>query len=105
MLQKIVLVFALASFAGFAADSEVSFSTPAQIGQLKLAPGLYKLKLIGSMAMFTNTASNKSFSAVTHTEKSGQKAVYTAVLGSTADGLQRVDSIVLAGTDLRLTFK
>jgi len=102
MLQKIVLVFALASFAGFAADSENSFSTPAQI---KLAPGLYKLKLIGSMAMFTNTASNKSFSAVTHTEKSGQKAVYTAVLGSTADGLQRVDSIVLAGTDLRLTFK
>jgi len=50
MLQKIVLVFALASFAGFAADSENSFSTPAQIGQLKLAPPARKRSIPPSSA-------------------------------------------------------
>ena len=32
------------------------------------------------------------------------KATFTAVLGSTADGVQRVETIVIAGYGFRLTF-
>jgi hypothetical protein len=103
MYKKIILATTAACFTVVAGEPEVSFTAPAQLGQLKLAPGLYKVKLIGSMAMFTND-SGRSFSVVTRPEKSGQKAGFTAVLGTSADGTQKVEAIVIAGSDVRLTF-
>jgi len=103
MLRTIVLILSLAGLA-LGAEPEVSFSMPAQLGQLKLEPGLYKLKLLGAVAMFTNTATHKSYSAVTKPEKTSQKSSFTAVMGSSAEGIQRVEAIVIAGSEYRLNF-
>jgi hypothetical protein len=105
MWKQIVLILGLVLVTAIAAEEpEISFSGPAQLGQLRLQPGLYKLKVIGTVAMFTNTSTGKSYSAVAKTEKAGQKSNFTAVIGATADGVQRVETIVIAGSEYRLTF-
>jgi|SRR5215467_5681601 len=106
MLKKCVLTLVLVWGMGAATEPEVSFSGPARVGQLKLEPGLYKVKLIGTVAMFTSTATGKSYSAVTRAEKSSQRASFTAVMGATEDGVQRVETIIIiAGSEYRLNFK
>ena len=105
MLKKCVLTLVLVWGMGAATEPEVSFSGPARLGQLKLEPGLYKVKLIGTVAMFTSTATGKSYSAVTRAEKSSQRATFTAVMGATEDGVQRVETIIIAGSEYRLNFK
>jgi hypothetical protein len=107
MLRKIIFAIGLACFslgAAATAEPEVSFSSPVQLGQLKLDAGLYKVKLIGTVAMFTSSANGKTYSTITKTERSQQKASFTAVLGATADGVQKVETIVIAGSEYRLVF-
>jgi hypothetical protein len=104
MLKRIAITIALACIPAWAAEPEVSFTGPAQLGQLKLEPGLYKVKLIGAVAMFTNSASGKTSSTVTKAERTAQKASFTAVMGSNKDGVQKVETIVIAGSEYRLTF-
>jgi hypothetical protein len=54
--------------------------------------------------MFTSSATGKSYSAVTKAERTPQKASFTAVMGVTTDGVQHVETIVIAGSEFRLTF-
>jgi hypothetical protein len=105
MLKKCVLTLTLVFGMAAATEPEVSFSGPARLGQLKLEPGLYKLKLIGTVAMFTSAATGKSYSTVTRAEKSSQRSTFTAVMGATEDGVQRVEIIIIAGSEYRLNFK
>lgn len=104
MFRTIVLSLALAVGTLAAAEPEISFTVPAQLGQLKLEAGLYKIKVVGTMAMFTSNATGKSYSVLTRTEKTPQKSTFTAVMGASSDGVQRVETIVIAGSEYRLNF-
>jgi hypothetical protein len=85
-------------------DDEVSFSGPAKVGPLNLAPGLYKVKIQGSIVFFTAKASKQTLSTVVRVEKTDKKSPFTAVQGPTVDGVQQIDSILLQGANYRLAF-
>src|SRR5262249_10867680 len=104
MLKLTVLAIALVCLPALAVEHEVSFTTTAQVGAARLEPGLYKVKVVGSVAMFTSTATGKTYSGLTKPVRVPQRFTFTAVMGSTADGIQRVENIVIAGSEYRLTF-
>jgi hypothetical protein len=87
-------------------DAEtVSFSVPSKVGSVVLAPGLYRLKLQGALAFFTDVNTKKSFSVLVKIEKTGKKSGFTAAQGRPVDGGgQQVDTIVLQGADYKLVF-
>ncbi len=98
-----VCALALADLAG-AAEYEISFSQPSQVAAVKLEPGRYRIELRGSVVVLTDPATGKSYTAVSKVEKTSKKSSFGAVVGNVVDGVQRVDSIVLAGADFKLNF-
>ena len=100
-----VLGFFLVSISAFAGDLlSVSFAGPAVAGTAKLDPGVYKVRLSGSVAVFCSTATGKSYSTMVRVEKTDKRSDFTAAVGPTVDGVQRVASIVLEGSDSKLFF-
>lgn len=82
----------------------VSFSAPSKVGSVVLPPGLYRLKIQGSLVFFTDIASKKSFSALVKVEKLPKKSAFTAAQARNTDGGQQVESIVVQGADYKLVF-
>jgi hypothetical protein len=108
MLHKLLVVLCLITLftvAASAASAEVSFSRPAQLGATNIQKGVYKIKVMGSIAMFTSTSSDKSYSAAFVPEKLEKRPEFTTVVGATENGVQKVDAILLGGQDLKLLFK
>jgi hypothetical protein len=87
-----------------AVDFDVSFTQTAQVGSVKLGPGRYRLALRGAVAVFTEPSSARSFTVIVKVEKTPRKSTFSAVLGNVQDGVQKVDSIILAGADFKLGF-
>lgn len=87
------------------ADVEtVSFSTSSKVGSVVLPPGLYRLKIQGSLVFFTEVNTKKSFSALVRVEKTGKRSSFTAAQGRNVEGTQQVDAIVLQGAEYKLVF-
>jgi hypothetical protein len=106
MLRKLlVLVSLIVVFALAASAAEVSFSSPTLVGPLKLQPGKYKIKVMGNLAMFINSDTNKSFSAPFVQEKGEKRSNITNATSSTENGMDRVESIQIEGQDTKLVFK
>jgi hypothetical protein len=83
---------------------EISFTTAAVAGTVRLDPGVYKVKVTGAVAVFTCPVTGKSFTTIVRLEKTNKTSAFTAVIGPVVDGVQRVQSIVTEGSDDRLIF-
>ena len=99
----IVLSLSSIMFAG-TKSYQVVFSSTAKVGSLKLAPGEYSVKVDGTNAIFTNTNTNKKFTAPVKVENGAKKFQVTAV-DSTKDGdSETVKAIELGGSTTTLGF-
>jgi hypothetical protein len=97
----LLFVFLIPALAG---DFEISISQPAQAGAAKLAPGRYKVKVQGSLVIFTDPASNRSITSLARVERLDKRSEFTAVLGSMVDGVQHVNKMILTGAEYTLGF-
>ena len=102
MLKRFALALTLMVPAVFA--TELRLASPSQVGTTKLDPGRYDVKLRGNVAVFSDIEHGKSYAIVTKPEKMEKKSESTVVNGQLVNGVQRVDSIVLSGSDQKLTF-
>ncbi len=102
---RILFLWAAAS-AGTAwcGDYDLSLSQPARLGNLRVEPGRYKLKVQGSVVILTDPATNKSSTVLAKIEKTDKPAAFTMVQGDLADGVEQVQQITLAGASFRLRF-
>jgi hypothetical protein len=109
MFKKLLCTSALVCFslaAGSLPGSKqftVSFSQAVQVGTVKLAPGDYKVKVVGDNAIFTDSK-KKEFTAPVKIEKIAKKAPTTAVETKEINGVQKVDIIDVGGADFKLVF-
>lgn len=104
MLRNL-LMFSLLSLAlpgAYAAD--VRLTTEAQVGTVKLAAGLYNVKIQGSVVIFSDVEKGKSATTMVKIEKMDKKAATTLVQRSTVDGVEHVQSILIGGSDEKLVF-
>ncbi len=101
-----ILLLCAAASAGtvWCADYDLSISQPARIGNVKLEPGRYKLRLQGSVVILTELATNRSSTVLAKVEKAEKPATFTMVQGDSTDGVEQVQQIVLAGAPFRLRF-
>ena len=107
LMACVAALFAVAAMAAPASDADaetVSFSVESKVGAVVLPPGLYRLKVQGSLVFFSEVATKKSYSALVKVEKTAKKSSFTAAQGRNVDGVQQVDSIVLQGADYKLVF-
>ena len=107
-LQSLFLAAALclASVSFINAKSyDITISTPAMAGNVQLPAGLYHVKVSGDSAVFTMVDENKTFTAPVTLENGDQKYEDTAVVTSSKDGTDRIESIELGGSKTKLEFK
>jgi hypothetical protein len=100
----VLLGMALPLLASEAEPETVSFSAPSKVGTVVLPPGLYRLKVQGSIVFFTDLTTKKSYTALVKVEKTPKKSSFTAAQGRNVDGIQQVDAIVLQGAEYKLVF-
>lgn len=103
------LFLSLAALTGLllAADGvepHVSFSSASKVGPAFLLPGLYNVRVQGNLLFLTDATTKKSYTAVVHVEKLPKPASFTAAQGRNVDGVQRVEAIVIQGSDVRIVF-
>ena len=98
LLTMLLLVPSL--FAG-----EILLPTSARIGATKFEAGRYSLKVQGVVVIFVDEDRGRSFSVVAKIEKLNKRATGTVVTGTTADGVQVVEWILIAGSDQKLVFQ
>jgi hypothetical protein len=105
MLKTLLLFLALSpAFAASAKLPEVQFRVRSKLGNLTLDPGLYQVKVQGSIVFFTDAA-GKTYSTIARPTKLAEKATASTVMGSEADdGSYQVTSICIPGFDFRLGF-
>lgn len=110
MFRRLLLCFAgllLVWFTLAAAEADgelVSFSMQSKIGAVTVPPGIYRLKVQGSLVFLMEMNTKKSFSALVKVEKTAKKSGFTAAQGKTVEGTQHVEAIVLQGADYKLVF-
>ncbi len=98
------LLLCLVATLASAKNYTVSFKAVTQVGSVKLAPGMYTLKVNGSNAVFTPVNGKEGATAEVKSEKLPKKASYTAVESKSEEGFDKVEAISLEGTDTRLVF-
>ena len=104
--QSLLIIGALAlSTMALAAPKsyEIRLAAPAQAGQMQLAAGEYRLKVVGSDVIFTNLDTNHSFVAPVKVETAARHEV-TAVETKNEEGGARISTIELGGTNETLEF-
>jgi len=91
---------------GFASAKSYDFtlSAPTMAGNIELKPGVYKLKVEGSQAVFTDVQSAKTFTAPVKIETSGQKFGETALETSNSGDMDHIQAINLGGSNTKLEF-
>jgi hypothetical protein len=104
ILVGMVFALLLVSLATAAVEDQVTLKHTTKAGSLVLTPGVYQVKVRGSLVLFTDAKTEKSFSAVATIQKLDKKLEYTEVAGPTADGVQQVESIALQGADYKIVF-
>ena len=84
---------------------DISISTTAIVGNVQLPAGEYKVKVEGDQATFTGVNERKSFTAPVKMETAPQKYDQTAVVTTSQDGKERIETIELGGSNMKLEFK
>jgi hypothetical protein len=107
-LLSIFIVLSLASlaFAGTITKSkkyDVTFKVPTMAGKVRLAPGAYKLQIIGDNATFTD-ANNKAFTVPVKIKTAKTKYDVTSVEASSKTGEDVIQAISFAGTTTQVEF-
>jgi len=106
-LSTVILtgVLALGSLPLLSAKSyDIVIDSPAKAGILQLAPGKYKVKLVGTSAVFTNRDTGKKLTAPVKVKNAPDKFEYTAVDTTNKNGATRLKAIDLGGSTTELDF-
>jgi len=107
-IQSILLagVLSLASVGMLSAKKsyEIALSTPIMAGNVQLPAGEYRVKVEGDNAVFNMVDQDKTFTAPVKMESVMQKYDQTAVVSTTKDGTDRIESIELGGSKTKLDF-
>ncbi len=104
-MKKLVLtgVLCLSTLGILSAKSySITLSNPTQAGEVQLRPGDYKVKVEGSMAVFTDRDRNKSFNVPVKIESAGEKYDNTAVVTKNDAGVDKIQEIELGGSHTKL---
>lgn len=105
-MKKFVAVAALAFSSLVVVNAktyDITLSNPAKAGSVQLKPGIYKLKVEGSSAVFTDGKS-KSYTTPVKVE-TGEKKYDDTRVHSTREGAEdRINQIDLGGSKTKLGF-
>ena len=105
MLKKILIVLAFAGLSVASAKTySVTVASPLSVNGNQLKAGDYHVKLNGSQAVFTNTETRKTLNASVKVEPSTSKFSQTEVESTKTGNGERLDSIQLRGTRMKLVF-
>jgi hypothetical protein len=104
ILFGVMVALLLVSLASAAVEDQLTLKYKTKAGALMLDPGVYLVKVRGSLVLFVNAKSEKSVSAVATIQKVEKKLQYTEAIGPVADGVQQLDSIGLQGADYKILF-
>ena len=105
MISKSLLLIGTLALAGIAnakSYTNMIISTPAKAGSHQMAAGEYSLKVMGSIAIFTNVDTGKKFIAVVKVEDAGKKFDATEVDCTNKNGMDQITSIDLGGSSTKL---
>jgi hypothetical protein len=97
------LALASLTFAS-SATYEILLPQAIQAGNLRLAPGQYRVTLEGKDAVFTDVRSARSFRTVVTVEDGQAHYKATRISTSKDAGLERMDAMELAGTGTKIEF-
>jgi len=98
-------VLSLASLTIVSAKSyEIVISAPTKVGNVKLQPGQYSLKVQGANAVFTNMDNAKSFTTPVKVENSDTKFDSTKIQSSKQGDTDQIQEIDLGGSKTKLGF-
>ena len=103
MWRLVLFVFALLPLFGADALPEVNVPSQCKAGTATLEPGTYHVKTQGSVVMFID-AKRRVTSTFARLEKLPQPATGTALIGGNEDGMYRISSIMITGSDTRIVF-
>jgi hypothetical protein len=105
MISKSLLLIGTLALAGIAnakSYTNMIISTPTKAGSHQMAAGEYSLKVMGSIAIFTNVDTGKKFIAVVKVEDAGKKFDATEVDCTNENGMDQITSIDLGGSSTKL---
>jgi predicted RNA binding protein YcfA (HicA-like mRNA interferase family) len=94
------LAVAMAGFA-FAKSYDVDLLTGAKAGTVELKPGVYKVKVEGSQALFTDSH-GKSVTVPVKVENGDKKFGSTRIESATQNGADTIQAIDLGDSNTRL---
>jgi len=104
MLKRIALLALLSLSLLSAKTYTFTIYDTAQAGGTKLQPGDYRVKLDGDQVVFMDNAGNR-IDAVMKLETVDRKFEQTSITSSKEDGTNRIESIELGGTKIRIVFQ
>jgi len=97
------LVMACLSIAS-AKSYDITFSGPTKAGNVQLKPGVYRLKVDGSNAVFTMVENSKSFTVPVKVENTETKFEQTRVDATKDNGTDIIQDIQLGGSKTKVEF-
>jgi hypothetical protein len=104
-MRRLLVVLDLASLAIVSAKTyEISLSAPTKAGSVQLKAGVYKLKVDGSNATFTEVNSQKSFTTPVKVQTADKKFEDTTVQATKDNEGDRINEIDLGGSTTKLGF-
>jgi len=83
---------------------DITLSQPAMAGNTELKPGVYKVKVEGAQAVFTDVQSSKSWTAPVKIENSDKRFDTTRVETTNQGEMDHINAIDLAGSNTKLEF-
>ena len=83
---------------------DITIVTITKAGSVQLKPGLYKVKVEGTSAIFTDVNSSKTLSTPVKIETGDKKFDDTTVQITNEGGTARLDEIDLGGSKTKLEF-
>jgi hypothetical protein len=102
-MRKLLLAFAIAGLAVASAKTyRVQLYEPALLGTMQLAPGEYRVEVVGDKAVIRN--GKVQGEAPVKMEENDKKYGFTTVRFTNADGKLHVQEIHLGGTKSKLVF-
>ena len=106
-MKKLALVgvMALSCLSIASAKSyEITLSGPTKAGSVQLKPGLYRLKIDGSNAVFTQVENAQSFTVPVKVENTEKKFDQTRVDATKDKGTDVIQDIELGGSKTKVEF-
>ena len=83
---------------------DITLGSPVMAGTVQIPAGEYHVKVEGNNAVFNMVDGDKSFTAPVKMENGQEKYDQTAVVSTTKDGTNRIESIELGGSRTKLEF-